>query len=852
MALKATWFWQRSVSFASALVLLMSGSVYAAAEQSKTPEISLYIPQYSQNGGIVSAVENPKPQEALLPLVEAGTLPSAYSSRAEGYVERVENQGTYDLCWAFVQNTLAAINVKKDEGKVVDYSESHIAYSTSSEYNNPYGFIRELDAGGSVDMAIAYLSRGSGMVSEEEFPFFESGIIARSPEEIDGYFSTGYLEEAPILNRATLRQVKELIYEYGAAGTGIYYDDLYMNKAENLYCCPVEKIENHEITLIGWDDAAECFLAVNSWGTEWGQDGYFAISYEDKQLYNSVYALDYKSGDLPYDGIRSYNDFGKTSFVESGKGEALYYSTTYDTGDAKTLEGIGAYIIAPDTKLEIYVNPYNGDGKAEEKFKKIHEETFDRGGYYHISFDQPLYLYGSQFNVKLKVTSAKGGSAFGAAQINVENYLSNSVFEKGRSYYGGNDGRMYLLEECFNLEKDLIPFGWVWSMQAFTISDLSLSAQDGAITFEGEEYLLTLKSTVDSTPLKIKRGGKILDLYGDQSCRIKVEDKAAALGSTYYFKLGNGTHIRRTVRIAKSTIPAFSRVYKVEGLPPNADQPYTFYLSGNVFSPKVETYSGEEWALYGLPDGVGWLGKSFSPKVYRSVIYLRIFGKDGISATDYPIILYGNKCSAAGFKDWGKVSSWAKEGLTTTIQYGLMSGDGKGYLTPKNDLTRAQAASMLVRAAGIESGAGPLDCGAVFSDVGLTKWYAPPISTAAYIQMISGHNDPGYRCFSPNKKVTREQYASMIIRMLAFLEGVDTAEYLAQYLPDAERWLQGRSYADMNRVSSWAKETVKVALYLGVFNGSKDGGKLYINPKDNITREQAALIIANSLKIIQK
>ena len=33
--------------------------------------------------------------------------------------------------------------------------------------------------------------------------------------------------------------------------------------------------------VVGYDDAQQCFIVKNSWGSNWGEAGYFRISYDD-------------------------------------------------------------------------------------------------------------------------------------------------------------------------------------------------------------------------------------------------------------------------------------------------------------------------------------------------------------------------------------------------------------------------------------------------------------------------------------------------------------------------------------------------------------------------------------------
>ena len=42
-----------------------------------------------------------------------------------------------------------------------------------------------------------------------------------------------------------------------------------------------KKAWGHAVLLVGYDDTLQCFKVKNSWGTNWGEDGYFRIAYND-------------------------------------------------------------------------------------------------------------------------------------------------------------------------------------------------------------------------------------------------------------------------------------------------------------------------------------------------------------------------------------------------------------------------------------------------------------------------------------------------------------------------------------------------------------------------------------------
>ena len=116
------------------------------------------------------------------------------------------------------------------------------------------------------------------------------------------YQTAAYLENA-VFTSYSVSRIKNLIYEYGSVSLSFQMSDIYYNPDTCAYSYPLGTTGvNHAVTLIGWDDnysrdnfAAEsrvknngAWIAKNSWGTGWGDGGYFYISYENtsKQLQN--------------------------------------------------------------------------------------------------------------------------------------------------------------------------------------------------------------------------------------------------------------------------------------------------------------------------------------------------------------------------------------------------------------------------------------------------------------------------------------------------------------------------------------------------------------------------------------
>ena len=123
------------------------------------------------------------------------------------------------------------------------------------------------------------------------------------PDSSLAYDTSVYLEDA-VFSAYDADRVKLLISEYGSVSTMIYMDNSgkYYCPDTAASCYPFDGVVNHAVTLIGWDDNYKkenfssnsdvttdgAWIVKNSYGTSWGDDGYFYISYEDKSLKNLV------------------------------------------------------------------------------------------------------------------------------------------------------------------------------------------------------------------------------------------------------------------------------------------------------------------------------------------------------------------------------------------------------------------------------------------------------------------------------------------------------------------------------------------------------------------------------------
>jgi hypothetical protein len=119
-----------------------------------------------------------------------------------------------------------------------------------------------------------------------------------------------------------------------------------------------------------------------------------------------------------------------------------------------------------------------------------------------------------------------------------------------------------------------------------------------------------------------------------------------------------------------------------------------------------------------------------------------------------------------------------------------------------------------------------------FKDVPADAWYYGAVKTAYANGLIGGYPDGTFR---PAKNITREEIAAMVVRGLA-KSGRDAT------VADADALLS--QFVDTGKISSWARNGVAVAVSEGIVTG-RGGGRFA--PKDNATRAEAVVMLKRML-----
>lgn len=166
--------------------------------------------------------------------------------------------------------------------------------------------------------------------------------------------------------------------------------------------------------------------------------------------------------------------------------------------------------------------------------------------------------------------------------------------------------------------------------------------------------------------------------------------------------------------------------------------------------------------------------------------------------------------------------------IEALIARGIINGMGDDSFAPNNTMTRAQFATIIVKALGLTPKAIEQ-----FDDVPSTQWYASFIGTAYTYGIVSGRSAD---TFDPEGTITRQEAASMVARA-AKLCGMDTDMESYEILNMLAQ------FGDYLTISDWARKSMAFCYSEDIL----DQSDLNVEPTKAILRCEIAQMLYNML-----
>ncbi|XP_076049065.1 procathepsin L-like [Oratosquilla oratoria] len=192
--------------------------------------------------------------------------------RTKGAVTPIKNQAQCGSCWAFsTTGSLEGQHFLKT-GKLVSLSEQNLV-DCSGKFGN-YGC-----NGGLMDNGFEYIKENKGIDTEASYPYEAEDDSCRYKTDTIGATCKGFVD-IPSGNEAALTKAISKIgpisvaidasnFSFQMYKKGIYYEP----------DCSSEALD-HGVLAVGYGSQKkkDYYLVKNSWGTDWGMDGYIHMT----------------------------------------------------------------------------------------------------------------------------------------------------------------------------------------------------------------------------------------------------------------------------------------------------------------------------------------------------------------------------------------------------------------------------------------------------------------------------------------------------------------------------------------------------------------------------------------------
>ena len=206
----------------------------------------------------------------------------SYDARLQNYMTVAKSQGGCGSCWAFAAVSILESGYLRVNHKTIDASEQELL-------NCAMGYGRDMNCsqGGWVDKAVAYIT-DNGVMGEADVPYHAvDQACTIFPSKTYDAVSWGFVSETSPGSPSNA-EIKQAICEHGPVaswmwvysgafsaydGQGKVYSEVFpANKPDSLK-------GGHFVTICGWDDTKGAWLIKNSWGTDWGENGFCWLKY---------------------------------------------------------------------------------------------------------------------------------------------------------------------------------------------------------------------------------------------------------------------------------------------------------------------------------------------------------------------------------------------------------------------------------------------------------------------------------------------------------------------------------------------------------------------------------------------